>query len=101
MFLCIKRRSGKDNEYREGSLPLGICQDWRSLQCNACGHCRVTSQEIQNKTDSIILRDEEFTQEILQTHIESSEYPIVHIAILISQMILLNPLNNYATFYID
>lgn len=35
---------------------------------------------IQNQTDSVILRDDKFTQERLQAKIQTAQYPIVHIA---------------------
>ncbi len=36
--------------------------------------------DIQNQTDSVVLRDDKFTQKRLQEKIKTAQYPIVHIA---------------------
>ncbi len=60
------------------TLAAGITQQRRGF--NALEYVNIELEEIQNQTNSLILRNEEFTQETLQSNIESSEFPIVHIA---------------------
>ncbi len=60
------------------TLAAGITQQRRGF--NSLDYVNFELEEIQNQTNSTILRDEEFTQETFQANIESSEFPVVHIA---------------------
>lgn len=60
------------------TLAAGITQQRRGF--SSLAYVNNELEDIQNKTNSTILRDEEFTQEAFQKKIESSEYPVVHIA---------------------
>ena len=60
------------------TLAAGITQQRRGF--SSLEYVNTELEDIQNKTNSKILRDEEFTQEALQQNIGSSEYPIIHIA---------------------
>ncbi|ELS02375.1 hypothetical protein Xen7305DRAFT_00020890 [Xenococcus sp. PCC 7305] len=60
------------------TLAAGITQQRRGF--DALEYVNAELEEIQNQTQSKILRDEEFTQKTLQNYIESSKFPIVHIA---------------------
>ena len=60
------------------TLAAGITQQRRGL--SPLEYVNIELEEIENQTNSTVLRDEEFTQEALRTNIESSEFPVVHIA---------------------
>ena len=60
------------------TLAAGITQQRRGL--SSLEYVNNELEDIHNKTNSTILRDHEFTKEALQKNIESSNYPIVHIA---------------------
>ncbi len=59
-------------------LAAGITQQRRGFSSLEYVDRELTN--IQNQTDSVILRDDKFTQERLQAKIQTAQYPIVHIA---------------------
>ena len=60
------------------TLAAGITQQRRGFR--ALEYVNSELEEIKNKTDTTILRDQEFTQEQLKTNLELSKFPVVHIA---------------------
>ncbi|MCC0177605.1 CHAT domain-containing protein [Waterburya agarophytonicola K14] len=60
------------------TLAAGITQQRRGF--SSLEYVNQELLNIQNQTDTFVLRDEKFTQQSLQTNIESSDYSIVHIA---------------------
>ncbi len=60
------------------TLAAGITRQRRGF--SSLEYVNVELEEIKNQTNSTVLRDEEFTQENFQANIESSEFPVVHIA---------------------
>ena len=60
------------------ALAAGITQQRRGL--SSLEYVNYELQNIENLTNSFVLRDEEFTQDALREKIKLAQYPIVHIA---------------------
>lgn len=60
------------------ALAAGITQQRRGL--SSLEYVNYELQNIANLTNSVVLRDEEFTQDALREKVKLAEYPIVHIA---------------------
>lgn len=60
------------------TLAAGITQQRRGF--SSLEYVNNELEDIQNQANSTILRDQDFTKAALQTNIESSKFPIVHIA---------------------
>jgi len=60
------------------TLAAGITQQRRGF--SSLEYVNQELKDIQNQTDSVVLKDEKFTQKNLKEKIETAKFPIVHIA---------------------
>ena len=60
------------------TLAAGITQQRRGF--SSLEYVNQELEDIQNQTNSLVLRDDKFTQENLRAEIKTANYPIVHIA---------------------
>ncbi|MDJ0637099.1 MAG: CHAT domain-containing protein [Xenococcaceae cyanobacterium MO_188.B29] len=65
-------------ELKLKTLAAGLTEERQGF--SPLDYVKVELEDIQQKLDSTVLIDREFTQEALQAKMQSTEYPIVHIA---------------------